>query len=553
MLKRTRGEIFTKSLALSDLLPEDCMPSDFPEVDSMFTPREGKRAFEKSKQIHQGKIISEIIETEESFLKQLRLVNTLYRKTIEESDILPKSVIANQLFPGILGLIPLHEDLLKSLKEEVASVEEIHNAKIADIFLNFQEVMKVHSDYAPRHAKASEAIIETYENNIEFKKLIDSIEQEPLYGITGLNSLRQATVQRLPRYILLVNELIKKTEEESEEYKKLKKVSESYSILANRVNSFLKQSTDSAKVLALDRKINMGGRALLAPSMSLDKNAHRWKTRCTTNPSICAWCNTLITAGKREKYCARCNIVVHKKNCRALIHSQCSEGTLIEQGRKFILQFECLHCCIVVSSAREGSKSKNQTANLILFNDSLLIYYGSDDNPQMISLIRWFSRTKNKKIQILDSSVKSISITSPRDDKNHILTFSEESEKQKYMRSIKETSSKWLHDFTEIITNKSNLSTSGINKSIHSSLHSSMTDEESDLVYLDYKNQTDDDEGDDDDHSDDYQSSVKKSSSSRIKQLASSGTSSSSSHSRRSSNATGKDYSDLIFTSLSFC
>lgn len=155
-LNRTKKALFDKSIE-TPLLPDEAMPMDSPKLSQKQTLSK-KKAFEKSKQIHRGKIITEIIETEKSFLKQIKQVNLLYRKPLEDAKILPSSVIAHQIFPGLIQLITLHEDFLEKIENEISkySIEDRYKAQIADTFLNFSSFMKIHSDYAPKHAKASE-------------------------------------------------------------------------------------------------------------------------------------------------------------------------------------------------------------------------------------------------------------------------------------------------------------------------------------------------------------------------------------------------------------
>ena len=196
---------------------------------------------------------------------------------------------------------------------------------------------------------------------------------------------------------------------------------------------------------------------MLAPSQMLTTDNHRWKTKRSTTPALCIWCNQFIHSGSRAKVCARCNLTVHKKNCFAYVPTKCSgdKGTLMEQGRKFIKQYNQIqHNCVIIGKTKDTTThSKKQDAKIILFNDSLLIYYGSEEEPQLISLIRWFSRTKNKKIEIFNSSEKSISITSPRDGKNHIFTCSNEIEKQNLLHDLHEISAKWFKNNKDQIDN----------------------------------------------------------------------------------------------------
>ena len=290
-----------------------------------------------------------------------------------------------------------------------------------------------------------------YNTNPEFHKFVDLIEEGSTRGLTGLNSLRQATLTRVPRYILLLGEMIKKTDPQSEEYQKLVETKNDYGELGVRVNTFLKQSSDYAKVVTLNEKFGSRGRAMLAPSQVLDPNSHRWKKRRVGSPILCACCNALITSTTSARQCAKCSLVVHTKNCRGMIETQCAQGTLMEHGRKYMAQYEVLHSCMVVVGRRESRKSDDRRATMVLFNDSLLLYYGEESEPILVALVRWYSRTKGEFITIRDSSPHSITVCSPRDHRIHFLTFTEEMQKKEVFHQLQDLVQKWTDNNESLI------------------------------------------------------------------------------------------------------
>ena len=123
----------------------------------------------------------------------------------------------------------------------------------------------------------------------------------------------------------------------------------------------------------------------------------------------------------------------------------------MENGRKFITQYEAQHSCMIVVGRNETTKSKKQRATVILFNDSLLIYYGTENDPHLVALVRWYSRTMAQKVKILDSSETSINVTSPRDNRIHFLTFIDQSEKESALRLIQGTIEQWFEEVNDKI------------------------------------------------------------------------------------------------------
>ena len=348
-----------------------------------------------------------------------------------------------------------------------------------------------------------------------------------MIGGSGLASLRHAPVQRIPRYILLLRDLIKHTPNDNSEYPILERTILAYEDLANQVNSIINQHGNLKKLKDIDKKLQGRGRMLLVQSTAIEEGgkednqtptpteegSHQWKNKKKSKiPFLCAWCHSVIVPGNYYSQCKICNTILHSKHCIHLVSNTCkTNASLLQQGRILISEFSgnnIKHSSLILNpgsyNAIDKSKKREKTVNILIFNDSLLIYdtrkkinlpgasvlkkretsmYGGTDplvsasyssqslpgtptlpdldlesidfdreNQQntetfhLIAFIRWKSFTTGRVVKVSSPSNSDfkISITAPRDGEMHFLHFSDLGSKLKFFNDVNDAIQSWF-------------------------------------------------------------------------------------------------------------
>lgn len=149
----------------------------------------------------------ELIDTEINYVKNLN--------TIIQEFVVPLTTLANEgkgaLSPGQVDLIfsrvtplhAIHEALLAEFRRAEAG-----GCTFSDAFLTFMPFLKVYSTYVNKHPSAIELLIKLQRSSSRFRKFLDECMNK-----TGMDveSFLILPIQRLPRYELILNDLVRQT------------------------------------------------------------------------------------------------------------------------------------------------------------------------------------------------------------------------------------------------------------------------------------------------------------------------------------------------------
>jgi len=165
---------------------------------------------EKKLQPKRTEIFKEIVSTERSYVKALNELNEVWHLPLIGACKAGKPIISekeiNNIFTISEGILCLHQNLLKSL--EIALNDWDENQTIGDIFIRNANALKLYTEYINRYGVS----VETLNNAISqpsFKEFAKSrCRGNPIHV---LSSLLIQPIQRIPRYEMLLKDLLKCT------------------------------------------------------------------------------------------------------------------------------------------------------------------------------------------------------------------------------------------------------------------------------------------------------------------------------------------------------
>ena len=179
-------------------------------------------------------VVAEIISTEERYVEQLNQIVTCYQKPLLEAEVL-KEEDNKTVFNNIQKLIKLHEKLLESLRaqlngkdspgddfnvgEAFSSILPSEGAyEMASVFLSGGSTdLTSYIAYINRFHEGGQRLRKLAKKR-KFGKYLDRCQHSNLSGLTGLETLLVVPVQRVPRYVLLLREVIKCTPKTHPDY-----------------------------------------------------------------------------------------------------------------------------------------------------------------------------------------------------------------------------------------------------------------------------------------------------------------------------------------------
>ncbi|XP_028399680.1 dynamin-binding protein-like isoform X2 [Dendronephthya gigantea] len=186
---------------------------------------------------HRKKIIDEILATEKSFGRDLNLCLKNFMMNLIEWKV--EAIDCDLLFGNMEDVADLSSRLLERLESATDDID-INEQIVGKCFVDFSEEMTmVYGKYCRNHDEAI-AFLEKCSNNEEtrqyIQKCLESIRE--FSNCWDLSSFLIKPVQRILKYPLLLNELLKNTPDDHPDKPGLIEAIEVMTVAANDVNEF---------------------------------------------------------------------------------------------------------------------------------------------------------------------------------------------------------------------------------------------------------------------------------------------------------------------------
>nr|XP_018905490.1 PREDICTED: rho guanine nucleotide exchange factor 39-like isoform X1 [Bemisia tabaci] len=211
--------------------------------------------------------IQELISSESSYLKQLELVRKFFKPPLLESKLVSVPGIRS-LFGDIDAIFNVNSELLQQLL--------LKEKDIGSVFLELAPYFKIYFVYAYNYKRTSDLIEESMKESPKLKDFIGVQERRPEVG-TKLSSLLITPVQRLPRYKLLLYEIVSNTPESDEHYLSLKAALHEIEKITEHMNSRIKDHEVAQRLIAIQRSFVDQKLNIVKPGVRLVKEGSLMK------------------------------------------------------------------------------------------------------------------------------------------------------------------------------------------------------------------------------------------------------------------------------------
>ena len=295
------------------------------------------------------RIIDEIFSTEQSYQEHLHLVTSLFLSPLREMSLLPDDVL-NVIFSNIEAIQNVNRELLVHME----------TMGIGDAFLALAPFLKLYSTYANNFEKALNTIKDWEKKCPKFVAFKE--QQENLEEAKGLklNALLITPIQRVPRYKMLLENLLWKTQDDHADFTKLQEAVDQISNVALHINENIRQHENFQKMLSIQNSFcREGAPKLLAPGRVFIKEGTLLKVgkrgwRSAKERTFFLFSDILIYSKKNnEKDSNRpflCLQVFPLQQCK--VHEVMGDGNTSEGGALFSI--ECHEKTLLLFSKSQG-------------------------------------------------------------------------------------------------------------------------------------------------------------------------------------------------------
>eukprot|EP01130_Rhizamoeba_saxonica_P014642 TRINITY_DN641_c0_g1_i1.p1 TRINITY_DN641_c0_g1~~TRINITY_DN641_c0_g1_i1.p1 ORF type:complete len:546 (+),score=81.01 TRINITY_DN641_c0_g1_i1:219-1856(+) len=175
----------------------------------------------------------ELVTTERNYLRDLKVIFEVFQEPISDSKILSDIELQSIFSPSLDSIIGLSEILLEKI-----SAASANHTSIGEIFIEMVDYFRTYATYINNFDIAVNTIKSLKKSNPEFRKFILECQRKRRCRKQTLEDFMIIIIQRIPRYVLLLSDLLKYTNEENEiDYLPLSYAIEKVRKLASWINT----------------------------------------------------------------------------------------------------------------------------------------------------------------------------------------------------------------------------------------------------------------------------------------------------------------------------
>lgn len=198
------------------------------------------------------KAILEFIETERSYLADLDILCKVFYQPINERKLLDKGECVS-LFSNVQTIRDVSAELLQELDQEKNNNPVIQN--LGRLLSKKDAMFKLYAIYCSAQTDANHRIEELKLKHPDFSKFLEECFARPECRLLPFDSFLHAPLQRLVKYPLLLNAIIKHTPPDHEDRQPLERVLDTIMEIVNMVNERTRQVENVQALMKLQEKI----------------------------------------------------------------------------------------------------------------------------------------------------------------------------------------------------------------------------------------------------------------------------------------------------------
>ncbi|XP_053949130.1 protein vav isoform X4 [Anastrepha ludens] len=181
-------------------------------------------------------VIRELIDTESNYLDVLNALKAKFMAPLERY-LNPEEI--RQIFPRIRELADIHTKFLEKLRDSLLPNTKL---KMSQVFLEFREPFLLYGDYCSCLLGAIDALADVCKKNQIIEQLVQQCEREYNVGKLQLRDILSVPMQRILKYHLLLDKLVKETSPVHEDYRALERAKEAMIDVSQYINEVKRDS-----------------------------------------------------------------------------------------------------------------------------------------------------------------------------------------------------------------------------------------------------------------------------------------------------------------------
>eukprot|EP00761_Pharyngomonas_kirbyi_P007123 gb/GECH01007132.1/.p1 GENE.gb/GECH01007132.1/~~gb/GECH01007132.1/.p1 ORF type:complete len:1106 (+),score=354.86 gb/GECH01007132.1/:1-3318(+) len=237
----------------------------------------------KSPELKNGRLrnqyIQEIITTERTYVGTLDAIVEVFVKQLKGKKKTLDPEKQNVIFSNIEQIYQVNRELLGDL--EAANNQWPIQCNIGQVFCRMAPFLKTYTTYINNYDEADSMLEKQLSKSNRFSSWVEKQQQHPKVNHLTLQGLLITPIQRIPRYKLLLNDLLKRTPEEHRDYDSLTKALSSIKEIAQFVNESKRKNENTQIMMDLQQKLKDKLPNLIQPARKFVKEVNNIYVTCS--------------------------------------------------------------------------------------------------------------------------------------------------------------------------------------------------------------------------------------------------------------------------------
>eukprot|EP01105_Mastigella_eilhardi_P018003 TRINITY_DN4156_c0_g1_i5.p2 TRINITY_DN4156_c0_g1~~TRINITY_DN4156_c0_g1_i5.p2 ORF type:complete len:788 (-),score=209.63 TRINITY_DN4156_c0_g1_i5:77-2440(-) len=205
-------------------------------------------------------VARELLSTEQTYREMLGALTKLFLEPVAQR--MPEEL--RRVFADLSIIASYSTFLLTKLETRMQNWEQQRH-KIGDIFIKFCSFLKIYSTYVSNYEKTFRLTNQCIEHDPEIARHWEETRQNPQCKGLDIHSFLILPIQRLPRYVLLLTDLLRRTPEDHEDFSDLSKALHETRSVAEFVNQKKREAENMTEVYNIQQVLSGTPEDLTAP------------------------------------------------------------------------------------------------------------------------------------------------------------------------------------------------------------------------------------------------------------------------------------------------
>ncbi|KAM9944321.1 hypothetical protein ACTFIT_009012 [Dictyostelium discoideum] len=226
-------------------------------IQSHFQVIKAKNRLEK--EFMRRRIAQELLSTEKSYVYNLKLIIDIFIRPLINFNSIEQRVLSVSEISGVFGnwerLYKINSDLLVLIqcKLDNWSIDQT----IGDLFIENTDSLFEYTPYVTNYDHSRKLLAKLTSGNTNFRNFLDAAQRDKRSKYLDISSFLIQPIQRLPRYELLLRDLLKSTSTLHKDHKYLSKGIVKIKEITMYVNDQQKERENLSQVIQIQKELIM--------------------------------------------------------------------------------------------------------------------------------------------------------------------------------------------------------------------------------------------------------------------------------------------------------